>query len=64
MIAIESFEACSNMLSTQKVLIDDEQEAKLKLTSDMKEMEMQCKIDDANVAALLRPYNLLKFFCY
>ena len=59
-IAMESFEACSGMLSTQKVSTNDKQEAKRKIASDVKEVETQHKISETNFAAPPRPSILLK----
>ena len=59
-IAMESCEACSNMISSQKGLLSDNQEAKRKLTSDTKEVEMQCKIGETNFTVPLRLSESLK----
>ena len=60
MITMELFEACSGMLSNQKVSIDDKQEAKIKLASDVEEVETQHNISETNFAPLPRPSKLLK----
>ena len=59
-ITMESFETCNNMLSAQKVLISGKQEAKRKLTSDVKEVETQHNAGETNFAAPQRPSKLLK----
>ena len=60
MIAMESFEACNNILSPQKVLINNKQEAKRKLALGMKEVKTQNKIGETNFTTLPWPSKSLK----
>ena len=49
----------SGMPSTQKASINDKQEVKHKLASDVKEVETQHKISETNFATPPRPSKLL-----
>ena len=59
-VAMESFEACNSVLSTQKKMIDENQESKRKLASDAKDVETQHEIGETNFITLPRPSKILK----
>ena len=59
-IAMESLEECSNVISSQKALRNEKQEAKRKLVPGVKEVEMQHEIGETNFTTPPTSSKLLK----